>query len=111
MDFPWRGFSKYTGRMAPTNGLATRSARLFVLAGLAVLAGGCAAGPRGGGDDHVIFHDTFGSTLGSGWRWVREDPASWRVGRGGLEVRIQPGNMWGPANDARNVLVRDAPDP
>ena len=28
----------------------------------------------------------------------------------GLEVRIEPGNMWGPANDAKNVLVRPAPD-
>ena len=27
----------------------------------------------------------------------------------GLEVRIEPGNMWGPANDAKNVLVRPAP--
>ena len=27
----------------------------------------------------------------------------------GLEVRIEPGNMWGPQNDARNLLVRPAP--
>ena len=28
----------------------------------------------------------------------------------GLEIRIEPGNMWGPQNDARNVLVRAAPE-
>ena len=26
----------------------------------------------------------------------------------GLEVRIEPGNMWGPQNDAKNLLVRPA---
>jgi hypothetical protein len=42
---------------------------------------------------------------------VREDPAGWRSTDHGLEIRVQPGNMWGGANDARNVLVRDVPDP
>jgi regulation of enolase protein 1 (concanavalin A-like superfamily) len=28
----------------------------------------------------------------------------------GLEVRIEPGNMWGPQNNARNLLVRPAPE-
>jgi regulation of enolase protein 1 (concanavalin A-like superfamily) len=44
--------------------------------------------------------------LADGWLWIREDKSSWRVTERGLEVRIQPGNMWGPANNARNVLVR-----
>ena len=35
---------------------------------------------------------------------------AWRVTARGLEVLIEPGNMWGPSNDARNVLVRPAPD-
>src|SRR3954471_6397570 len=56
------------------------------------------------------FRDTFRPKPDAGWRWVREDPNSWRVGQGGLEVRILPGNNWGPANDAKNVLVRPAPD-
>jgi hypothetical protein len=42
---------------------------------------------------------------------VREDPKAWRVTGQGLEIRIQPGNMWGPANNAKNVLVRAVPDP
>jgi regulation of enolase protein 1 (concanavalin A-like superfamily) len=57
------------------------------------------------------FRDTFKGKLGPGWSWIREDPAAWRVSDKGLEVRIQPGNMWGPANDAKNLLVRPAPDP
>jgi regulation of enolase protein 1 (concanavalin A-like superfamily) len=62
------------------------------------------------GDAGVIFHDTFKTKLGEGWTWVREDAKHWRVGERGLEVCIHSGNMWGPANDARNVLVRAAPD-
>jgi regulation of enolase protein 1 (concanavalin A-like superfamily) len=58
----------------------------------------------------ILFHDSFRGQLGSGWRWIREDRANWRATDQGLEVRVQPGNMWGPANDAHNLLVRDAPD-
>lgn len=54
----------------------------------------------------TLFHDDFKGTLADGWRWVRETPEAWRVTDRGLEIRVLPGNMWGPANDARNVLVR-----
>jgi len=57
------------------------------------------------------FQDDFRGRLGEGWSWVREDPAGWRVSQEGLEVQVKPGNMWGAANNARNVLVRNAPDP
>jgi hypothetical protein len=57
------------------------------------------------------FRDTFRPRPDAGWRWIRENPAAWRVGAEGLEVRIQPGNNWGPPNSAKNVLVRPAPDP
>ena len=57
------------------------------------------------------FRDTFQGKIGPGWSWIRENPAAWRVSDKGLEVRLQPGNMWGPANDAKNLLVRPAPDP
>src|SRR5688572_15276205 len=49
--------------------------------------------------------------LGEGWTWRRENPAGWRIRDGALEIRVEPGNMWGPANDARNVLVRRVPNP
>ena len=58
----------------------------------------------------VLFADDFKGKLGEGWSWVREHRDAWRVSEHGLEVRIEPGNMWGPANDAKNVLVRPAPE-
>ncbi len=62
---------------------------------------------RGG---EVLFEDNFNGKLGDGWSWVREHREAWRVSERGLEVRVEPGNMWGSANDAKNVLVRPAPD-
>ncbi|MFM1942652.1 MAG: hypothetical protein RI897_1634 [Verrucomicrobiota bacterium] len=58
----------------------------------------------------AAFEDDFHGGLGEGWWWVREDSKAWRVTGEGLEVRMQPGNMWGGSNDARNLLVRKAPD-
>src|SRR6058998_2885161 len=60
--------------------------------------------------DQVLFQDDFKGALGEGWSWVREHRAAWRVKDGALQIRIEPGNMWGPANNASNVLVRPAPD-
>jgi regulation of enolase protein 1 (concanavalin A-like superfamily) len=42
--------------------------------------------------------------------WVREDRSGWRVTTNGLEVLVQPGNMWGSQNNARNILVRRLPE-
>src|SRR5215813_11538038 len=60
--------------------------------------------------DDLLFHDDFQGKLGDGWSWLREHREAWRVTSRGLEVRLECGNMWGPANDARNVLLRPAPD-
>ena len=60
--------------------------------------------------EEVLFQDDFRGKLGEGWSWVREHRPAWRTTPNGLEVRIEPGNMWGPLNDAKNVLVRTAPD-
>jgi regulation of enolase protein 1 (concanavalin A-like superfamily) len=49
------------------------------------------------------------TNLNANWKWVREDRSAWRVTNGFLEVRVQPGNMWGPANDAKNVLLIPVP--
>lgn len=76
----------------------------FLLA-LLVAAGGSQV--RSG---EVLFHETFGGKFKDGWSWRRENPAGWRIGAGVLEVRLEPGNMWGPANNAKNVLVRDLPE-
>jgi regulation of enolase protein 1 (concanavalin A-like superfamily) len=63
------------------------------------------------GLEESLFQDDFKGKLGEGWGWRREHREAWRVSERGLEVRIEPGNMWGPQNNARNVLVRPAPDP
>jgi regulation of enolase protein 1 (concanavalin A-like superfamily) len=79
------------------------------LAGAALLITAAACGFAPPGDLH--FRDTFNPKPDAGWKWVRDDPRAWRSGPGGLEVLIQPGNNWGPANDGKNTLVRPAPDP
>jgi regulation of enolase protein 1 (concanavalin A-like superfamily) len=69
------------------------------------------AGPAGTNRSGISFHDPFRGSFDSGWSWIREDRAGWRMTETGLEIRVQPGNMWGGSNNARNVLVRAAPDP
>jgi regulation of enolase protein 1 (concanavalin A-like superfamily) len=76
---------------------------LFSIAALGCLSSGAWA-------QEVLFQDDFRGKLAEGWSWVREHREAWRVTERGLEVRVEPGNMWGPANNARNVLVRPAPD-
>ena len=61
--------------------------------------------------EEPIFQDDFKKGLAKGWNWIREVPEGWRSGPKGLELRVLPGNMWGPPNDAKNVLVRALPDP
>ncbi len=60
--------------------------------------------------DEVLFQDGLAGKLGDGWSWVREEKSGWRVAAQGLEFRVLPGNLWGTANDAKNVLVRPAPE-
>lgn len=67
------------------------------------MAAKCSAG-------EIVFQDDFKGKLADGWSWKREHREAWRVSDKGLEVRIEPGNMWGPANDARNVLLRPVPE-
>lgn len=57
-----------------------------------------------------LFQDDFKGGLGPGWSWIREHTQAWRMTEHGLEVRIEPGNMWGAENNARNLLIRAAPD-
>ena len=57
----------------------------------------------------LLFKDDFKSRLAPGWSWIRENPDGWRITEVGLEIQVEPGNMWGPANNARNILVRPLP--
>jgi regulation of enolase protein 1 (concanavalin A-like superfamily) len=50
------------------------------------------------------------SKLPANARWLRENPKTWQVTNGMLRLRIEPGNMWGPANDGKNVLLVPLPD-
>jgi len=76
-----------------------------IRASLALMAIGCLAVAA-----ETVFVERFQGKLGDGWRWLREQPDAWRISPGGLEVRMLPGNMWGPPNNARNVLVYSLPD-
>jgi regulation of enolase protein 1 (concanavalin A-like superfamily) len=56
-----------------------------------------------------LFRDDLKGSLAPGWSWLRENRAAWRSTEQGLEIRALPGNLWGPANNASNVLVRPLP--
>ena len=60
--------------------------------------------------EQSLLDERFEGDLGQAWTIRREDQNAWRVKGGSLQVRIQPGNMWGKKNDARNVLVRTLPE-
>ena len=66
--------------------------------------------PAGAAEPEKVFFDDFTAPPASPWKWIRENPKGWRTSAKGLEVLIEPGNMWGPPNDAKNVLVCPAPD-
>jgi regulation of enolase protein 1 (concanavalin A-like superfamily) len=56
------------------------------------------------------FKDPFNHQLIQGWSWIREHSGHWRMTPDALEIRVEPGNMWGPPNNAKNILVRDLPN-
>jgi regulation of enolase protein 1 (concanavalin A-like superfamily) len=58
----------------------------------------------------VLVRDDFRKSVGQDWSILREHREGWRVSEGGLELRVEPGNMWGASNNAKNVLVRPPPD-
>ncbi len=58
--------------------------------------------PANGGENKNPF---AGDSLPEGWTWKRANPEAWRLRNQGLEIKIEPGNMWGGTNDAKNVLL------
>jgi hypothetical protein len=62
--------------------------------------------PIGGGAGGDVFADSFDGKPGAGWSWLREDPKTWRIKDGGLEIMIPTG----AATTVKNALVRKAPD-
>lgn len=81
---------------------------ILLLVGLVALT--ASTGRGDGADEAVLFRDTFQGKLADGWTWRHEAPGHWRIGDRGLEVHVLPGNMWGPANDAKNLLMRRPPE-
>ena len=80
----------------------------LVMLGLLAITANVARGD--GAVETVLFRDMFQGKLADGWTWRREVPGQWRIGDRGLEVHVLPGNMWGPANDAKNLLMRRPPE-
>lgn len=83
---------------------------VLVSVGFAVAGSGCRAQPaamaESPADRQVVFEDRFEGRLADGWTWLRENPESWRLRDGALEIRIEPGN----AQTVNNALLRPAPD-
>jgi hypothetical protein len=67
---------------------------------LGAVAALSAAEPR------VVFQDKLAGKLGTGWTWLRENPKTWRIGKEGLDICVEPG----VAQNVKNALLRDAPD-
>ena len=91
--------------------MKTHLARIAVLLAASIYQGPSASAAVQEPPGQVVFRDEFTTGLGEGWSFEREERAAWRTGLLGLEVRVQPGNMWGPANNAKNVLVHPIPSP
>lgn len=54
--------------------------------------------------------DNFQGSMSKEWRWLRENKKGWKLTDSGLQVLVEPGNMWGGANDARNVMLHAVPE-
>jgi hypothetical protein len=54
----------------------------------------------------LVFEDRFDGKLAEGWSWLRENPKTWRIADGALEICVEPG----VAATVKNALVRPAPD-
>ncbi|MBP7950838.1 MAG: hypothetical protein KA004_14395 [Verrucomicrobiales bacterium] len=57
-----------------------------------------------------IVQDPLRTSMKPGWTWVREHKDAWKLTPEGLQILVEPGNMWGPANDAKNILLHRVPE-
>jgi len=58
------------------------------------------------------WRDDFAVEVDPRWSWVREDPTHWSLSArpGFLRITTQAGGLFSAANNARNLLLQDAPD-
>ena len=64
-------------------------------------------------DTTVVWTDIFDDEqLDSEWSWIREDPSHWSLINqpGFMQINVQHGSIWRERNDAKNLLLRDAPE-
>lgn len=61
---------------------------------------------------HAQFSDEFDQdALDSGWSWVRESPANWRLGSDALTIWTETGALNGPSyNNVHNLLLQTLGD-
>lgn len=71
---------------------------------------GAAAPETKANKDTAGVKDPLTGPLLPGWKWLREHKDGWKHTPDGLQVLVEPGNMWGAANDAKNVLLYPVPD-
>ena len=57
-------------------------------------------------EPRLVFEEPFDGKLSEGWNWLRENPETWRIADGALEICVEPG----VAHNVKNALVRQAPD-
>jgi len=77
--------------------------RRFFCAAIVMAA---ASGWAQAAEPRVVFEDQFNGKPGEGWTWLREDPKTWRIRDGALEIRVEPG----VAPTVKNALLRKAPE-
>ncbi|WP_182865418.1 hypothetical protein [Stieleria mannarensis] len=85
-------------------------ATAVLILGLPTLVIGQTERPQDSSDDPTqAITDSFHGSMRDEWRWLRENQAGWKLTDSGLKVLVEPGNMWGRANDAKNVLLHPVP--
>ena len=57
---------------------------------------------------HPALSDTFATSIGPQWKWIRRDSANEQLALGGLVIKPQQGDLAGGVNTARNILVQPA---
>jgi regulation of enolase protein 1 (concanavalin A-like superfamily) len=82
----------------------------FRILGIALLFFGTGTSAFPGAKERVVFAGGFRAPLDSGWSWLREEPKGWKVEGGSLHILALPGHLFANYNNARNVLLRKAPE-
>ena len=72
---------------------------------------GCAANPSILERGTVVFEESFDGSLDRDWFWVHSAPGGWRIERGSLFLRTEPGGLFQEEAHGKNLLLRALPQP